>query len=385
MIRVLHVIPSISDRSGGPATAIVPMCRALQQQGIEVLLVTTDAGLSENQKHNSRVHDYKGVPAMTFPAQLGESFKYSRPLASWLSTNIRDFDLAHIHAVFNHSSIAAAHVCRRSGVPYVVRPLGTLDPWSMMQKSFRKHLFWRISGKGMLRRAAAVHYTTEAERLATEKLFGLNHGKVIALGIERKSATALPRDKRSHYFPSFAGDPYILVLSRLHPKKGLDVLIDAFMALVQEPRFAHWRLVLAGDGPADYVEDLKRRAAASDRVTFTGWLDGEEKDAVLGCASLLALPSRQENFGLCVMEALSYSVPVLLSPHVNLAEEIVFANAGWIATVDKHVLQTRLAEALGDEEELGRRGRAGKQLSQKYSWESAAKHLADLYRNIVAK
>jgi len=157
------------------------------------------------------------------------------------------------------------------------------------------------------------------------------------------------------------------------------------MALVQEPRFAHWRLVLAGDGPADYVEDLKRRAAASDRVTFTGWLDGEEKDAVLGCASLLALPSRQENFGLCVMEALSYSVPVLLSPHVNLAEEIVFANAGWIATVDKHVLQTRLAEALGDEEELGRRGRAGKQLSQKYSWESAAKHLADLYRNIVAK
>ena len=377
------MIPSVSERSGGPATAIVPMCRALQQQGIEVLLVTTDAGLSENHKHNSGVHDYKGVPAMTFPAQLGKSFKYSRPLASWLSTNIRDFDLAHIHAVFNHSSIAAAHVCRRSGVPYVVRPLGTLDPWSMMQKSFRKHLFWQISGKGMLRRAAAVHYTTEAERLATEKLFGLNHGKVIALGIERKPAPALPRDKRAHYFPNFAGDPYILVLSRLHPKKGLDVLIDAFLALVQEPKFAHWRLVLAGDGPADHVGDLKRRAVASDRVIFTGWLDGEKKDAVLGCASLLALPSRQENFGLCVMEALSHSVPVLLSPHVNLAEEIVSANAGWIATVDQNALKSRLAEALGDEEELARRGCAGKQLSQKYSWESAAKRLADLYRNLV--
>jgi len=175
MIRVLHVIPSISDRSGGPATAIVPMCRALQQQGIEVLLVTTDAGLSENQKHNSRVHDYKGVPAMTFPAQLGESFKYSRPLASWLSTNIRDFDLAHIHAVFNHSSIAAAHVCRRSGVPYVVRPLGTLDPWSMMQKSFRKHLFWQISGKGMLRRepfrlSRVVHGCRATEHSLTRDL-----------------------------------------------------------------------------------------------------------------------------------------------------------------------------------------------------------------------
>ena len=383
MIRVLHVIPSVAERSGGPATAIVPMCRALQQEGIEVLLVTTDAGISEDRMGNGQVCDYKGVPAMIFPSQLGESFKYSRPLASWLSENVRDFGLAHIHAVFNHSSIAAAHVCHRNGVPYIVRPLGTLDPWSMTQKSLRKNLFWQIAGKGMLRRAAAVHYTTETERRATEKLFGLNHGKVIALGIETTSATTLSRDGLAHYFPSFASDPYVLVLSRLHPKKGLDVLIDAFLALVQEPKFAHWRLVLAGDGPSDHVNDLKRRAAVSDRVIFTGWLDGEKKDAVLSCASLLALPSHQENFGLCVMEAFSHSVPVLLSPHVNLAEEIVLANAGWIATVDKHALQTRLIEALGDEEELARRGGAGKQLSQKYSWESAAKRLTDLYKDIL--
>jgi glycosyltransferase involved in cell wall biosynthesis len=359
------------------------MCRALQQQGIEVLLVTTDAGLSEDQRRDGYVADYKGVPAMFFPLQLGESFKYSRPLASWLSANVSHFNLAHIHAVFNHSSVAAAHICNRNGVPYVVRPLGTLDPWSMSQKSLRKHLFWQLSGKGMLRRAAAVHYTTEAEKLATERLFGLNHGKVIALGIETKSATTLSRERLAHYFPSLAGDPYVLVLSRLHPKKGLDVLIEAFLSLAHEPKFAHWRLVLAGDGPADHVDDLKWRAAASERVIFTGWLDGEKKDAVLSAASLLALPSHQENFGLCVMEAFSHSVPVLLSPHVNLAEEIVLANAGWVATVDKDALQTRLAEALDDEEERARRGRAGKQLSQKYSWENAARGLADLYRNIL--
>ncbi|HKG80318.1 MAG TPA: glycosyltransferase, partial [Pyrinomonadaceae bacterium] len=123
-MRVLHVIPSVSDRSGGPATAIIPMCRALLRHGIEVLLITTDAGLREDALKGG---DYKGVPAMFFPSQLGESFKYSRPLASWLRSNIRDFGLAHIHAVFNHSSVAAAHVCRKAGVPYVVRPLGTLD------------------------------------------------------------------------------------------------------------------------------------------------------------------------------------------------------------------------------------------------------------------
>jgi glycosyltransferase involved in cell wall biosynthesis len=112
-------------------------------------------------------------------------------------------------------------------------------------------------------------------------------------------------------------------------------------------------------------------------------LDGEKKDAVLSGASLLVLPSHQENFGLCVVEALSHSVPVLVSPHVNLAEEIVLANAGWIATVDKHALMARLAEVLSDEEERSRRGHAGKQLAQKYSWGTVAKSLVDLYKELI--
>ncbi|HEX6650994.1 MAG TPA: glycosyltransferase [Pyrinomonadaceae bacterium] len=379
-MRVLHVIPSVEERSGGPATAIVPMCRALQQEGIEVLLVTTDAGLNVSTISGG---DHNGVPSIVFPSQLGESFKYSRPLTSWLHSNIHQFSVAHIHAVFNHSSVAAAHVCRRAGIPYIVRPLGTLEPWSMSQKPVRKRLFWQVSGKGMLRRAAAVHYTTDAEKLSTERLLGLNHGRVIALGIETNSTPASA--EVTQHFPEFASEPYVLVLSRLHPKKGLDVLIDAFLTLIEDPKFAPWRLVIAGDGPPSYVLKLKGMVAASahaDRVAFTGWLDGAKKDALLSGASLLVLPSYQENFGLCVLEALSHSVPVLVSPHVNLAREIVLANAGWIATVNKDSLITRLAEALGDDEERARRGLAGKQLSQKYSWENSAKSLVNLYRQV---
>jgi glycosyltransferase involved in cell wall biosynthesis len=378
-MRVLHVIPSVAERSGGPATAIVPMCRALKQEGVEVLLVSTDAGMDQD----ASVAEYKGIPAKFFPTQIGHSFKYSRPLSTWLVSNIQQFDVAHIHAVFNHSSIAAAHVCRRARVPYVVRPLGTLEPWSMTQKSLRKRVFWQVSGKGMLRRAAAIHYTTEAEKLSTERLLGLNHGKVIALGIEANSATSSTDARLDHHFPELVGGPYALVLSRLHPKKGLDVLIDAFLSLVQVQKFAHWRLVIAGDGPADYVLKLKAMAGARSQIMFTGWLDGEKKDAVLSGASLLVLPSHQENFGLCVVEALSHSVPVLVSPHVNLAEEIVLANAGWIATVDKHALMTRLAEVLSDEEERALRGQAGKQLAQKYSWGTVAKSLVDLYKELI--
>jgi glycosyltransferase involved in cell wall biosynthesis len=375
-MRVLHVIPSVSERSGGPATAIVPMCRALMREGMEVLLVTTDNGLPES---NGNVFEYKGVAARVFRSQFGESFKYSRPLAAWLKRNLTNFDVAHIHAVFNHSSVAATRTSRNAGVPYVIRPLGTLDPWSMTQKSLRKRLFWQVSGKTMLQRAAAVHYTSEAEKLSTERLLGLNHGKVIALGIETPTASG----KLEEHFPELACDPYVLVLSRLHPKKGLDVLIDAFQSLVQSAQFSRWRLVLAGDGPSEYVSRLKNQVKGN-RILFTGWLEGERKDAVLGGASLLALPSHQENFGLCVMEALSHSVPVLVSPNVNLATEIASANAGWIAALNKDALAATLAEALRDEEELKRRGRAGREFSQKYSWENAARELAKLYQEILS-
>jgi glycosyltransferase involved in cell wall biosynthesis len=118
---------------------------------------------------------------------------------------------------------------------------------------------------------------------------------------------------------------------------------------------------------------------------FTGWLDDDQKHAMLGGASLLVLPSHQENFGLCVMEALSHSVPVLVSPNVNLAAEIVSANAGWVAAIDKDALAMKLAEALSDEAELAKRGRAGRQLSQRYSWENTAIELIDLYKNILAQ
>jgi len=344
------------------------MCRALMQQGIEVLLLSTSDGLSHDGA------EYKGVPAIFFPPQFGASFKYSHPLTAWLRSNIKNFDLAHIHAVFNHSSVAASQACRKARVPYIIRPLGTLDPWSMTQKSLRKRLFWQLSGKTMLRDASAVHYTSEVEKLSTEGLLGLNHGKVIALGIQEKS-----NGNAGRMFP----EPYVLVLSRLHPKKGLHVFIDAFVSLVQKEKLGTWRLVIAGDGPADYVAKLKAAASVQpDRIVFTGWLDEDKKHEVLGGASLLALPSYQENFGLCVMEALAHSVPVLVSPNVNLASEIVAANAGWVAAIDKEALAAKLVEAFSDEDELMKRGRAGKQLSQKYSWENTAAELIKLY-NII--
>jgi glycosyltransferase involved in cell wall biosynthesis len=376
-LKVLHVIPSVSDRSGGPAQAIFPMCRALQAKGVEILLVTTDAGLK--LKENLPVQlDYKNVPTLFFPSQLGKSFKFSRPLAKWLDQNVASFDLVHVHAVFNHACIAAASACRKHGLPYVVRPLGTLDPWGMQQKRLLKSAFWHLSGKRMLRGASAVHYTARAEKEAVEESLGINHGNVVPLGIDLEIAESALNESQQHQLPA---GPYVLVLSRLHPKKGLEILLEAFTALRQDTRFKEWRLVLAGDGPPDYVKVLRKKA--SPEVLFPGWLDGDAKKLFLRKAALLALPSYRENFGLCVLEALTCGVPVIVSPHVNLSEAIEAAGAGWIAAVDASALAETLKEALGSESERAKRGEAGKLMAQRFTWPEVAGELLTMYSNAV--
>jgi len=356
------------------------MCLALQQAGIEVVIASTAPGVEVPS-----VTRLRGVPIINMPAQFGASFKYSRPLARWLKQNVGNFDLVHIHAVFNHACTAAAMACRQQRVPYIIRPLGTLDPWSMKQKPRRKNLFWFLFGKRMLLGAAAVHYTSSGEREAAERSLGLNHGWVVPLGVDTAPVDNL-NGSFLDLFPALRQKEYVLVLSRLDPKKGLEVLLDAFCGLKHDLRFSAWHLVIAGDGPPSYIAKLKKIVNAHkavNSVVFTGWLDQEAKLAVLSHASLLALPSHHENFGLCVMEALAMGVPVLISSNVNLAPQVEKAKAGWIVRVDAGSIQAALAEALTVKGERKRRGRNGKMLATKFDWGVVAQELVRRYSQIV--
>ena len=355
------------------------MCRALEEQGTEVMIACTDHGVANHRPQQAQC--YREVNTMFFPSQWGDSFKYSRPFTRWLKEHVSSFDVVHIHAVFNHACVAAARACFKQRVPYVVRPLGTLSPWGMSQKWLRKSVFWQLAGKQMLGRAAAVHYSAMAEKTATEGSLGLNHGCVIPLGITLESNGIASAELTKL-------GPYILVLSRLHPKKGLDVFIDAFLSLIRNPEFAGWRLLLAGEGPADYVELLRDKVRArqgEQSVTFVGWLEGERKYAYLQNAALLSLPSYYENFGLCVMEAMACGVPVLVSRHVNLAADIKQAEAGWVTEVDRHALEESLAEALRSTEERSKRGLAGKRLASQFTWPNVATQLNHLYLQLIAR
>jgi glycosyltransferase involved in cell wall biosynthesis len=257
----------------------------------------------------------------------------------------------------------------------------------MKQKSLRKKVFWNAGVKRMLMGAAAIHYTTQGEQEAVESSLRLNHGVVVPLGVDAPKRPGTETvAKLAVRFPALLDHPYVLVLSRLHPKKALEVLIEAFVSLMKRQEFRSWRLVLAGEGPAEYVSSLKRivdEHNASEFVIFPGWLEGDDKEVALGNASLLALPSHHENFGLCVMEALAAGIPVLISPHVNLAEEVEAAQAGWIADVNKADIEAKLSEALGDQEERSKRSQAGKELSHNFLWESVASQLKEMYSAVM--
>jgi len=346
-MKVLHVIPAVAARYGGPSRAIFQRCRALESYGVRSLVATTDAdGPHRLPVELERPIVYEGVPVIFFRRKFTESFKYSPSLARWLKRNVGCFDVVHIDAVFSHSSVAVARVCRQQSVPYLVRPLGSLSHWSLNRKAVRKRFLWRIGVKQMLAGAAAIHYTTQEERRQAESIVGSGCGVIVPLGIDEQilSASAHPEDFRLRY-PALGNDPYVLVLCRLHPVKALEMFLDAFLNVTCREEFHHWRLVIAGDGDAAYVSHLKRRVAklvSNGRVLFTGWLEGNLKAAAIKGADLFALTSYYESFGLSLVEALAYGVAVFISSNVNLANEIESAQAGWIVNLDGESIRSSL-------------------------------------------
>ena len=386
-MKILHVIPGIAPRYGGPSLAINGMSRALIEAGVEVLVATTDAdGAGQLAVPLAEITDYQGVPTIFFRRQWSEAFKYSQPLAQWLQKHAGEFDVIHIHAVFSHACLAAGRAARKWRVPYIVRPLGTLAPWSLEQKSRRKQLFWHLGVKKFLQQAAAIHYTAQQEQELTEKSLGLQNGVVIPLGVELKFEETEAEDVFRIRFPTLGRQAYILVLARLHPKKGQDLLLEAFLSLTRQTEFAAWRLVLAGDGEAVHkarLEKIVQDSGQTDKVIFTGWIGGAQKNAALKYASLLALTSHQENFGLCVVEALALGVPVLVSPHVDIAPDIAAADVGWVSPLDADALRQNLATALRDKAARETKGAAGRIFVERYQWPGIAGSLKSLYGDVI--
>ena len=316
-----------------------------------------------------------------------EFYKVSLPFRSWIRNHVRDYDLVHIHALFSFTSNCAARAARRVGVPYVIRPLGVLNRWGMQnRRRLLKALSFRFVEQPALNHAAAMHYTARAEQAEAEQSGATARGAVIPLGLELEGFASLPSPEL--FFrrcPQAADRTVVLFLSRLDPKKGLDLLLPAF-AQVKE-HHPHALLVVAGSGDEDYVRGLQQEAArlglAGD-VAWPGFLAGADKLSALAAARVYVLPSYSENFGIALVEALAAGVPCLSTEGVAVSEDIRERDAGLVVAPQVAPLAAALDRLLGDAALRARLGANGRRLAQeRFSLGVMGAALKKLYESII--
>lgn len=387
-MNVLHVIPAIAPRYGGPSEAVISLAKSLIEKGVQVEIATTDAdGLGRLSVPTDSLVEQHGVPVRFFPRQFSEAFKYSRPMARWLRAHVGDFDVVHIHAVFSHSSVAAYKACVKRGVPYLIRPLGTLDPATLAQKALRKRLFGAAWGARMLSCAAGIHYSTNRERDDVERSFELPRGFVLPIGVDIRCARNDSGEIHERSPSLENNSPYVIFLGRLDPIKNVELLIDAFCKVTRVDELRGWRLLIAGDGGMDYVASLKERAFQSNagrRIFFPGWLSGAAKMRAMANAELFALMSRHENFGRSVVEAMSLGTPVLIAEDVFIADDVREYQAGWVVSRDLEEVGHALKQAITDADIRHRRGVAAKRLvSDRFDSEQSAEQMIGRYGAVI--
>ncbi|OAM87877.1 hypothetical protein AW736_20280 [Termitidicoccus mucosus] len=289
---------------------------------------------------------------------------------------MKSYDLVHVHALFSHTSLAAARAARRAGVPYVIRPLGVLNHYGMTRRRARlKRLSFRWLESPLLRDAAAVHFTSEAEREEAESLGVPLRSAVIPLGVDVPETAA-----------DFAArKPWILYLSRIDPKKNIEGLLKAWAGLMAE--FRDWKLMMAGDGDVGYVRQMHALAESlklGERVEWLGRIEGEVKERRFREAGVYVLPSFSENFGIAAVEAMGAGLPCLLGEGVAVAQEAVKAGGCVLTAPDEGNIREGLRALLQDAARRQALGIAARRFALKeYSLEAMGQRLVGLYTRII--
>jgi glycosyltransferase involved in cell wall biosynthesis len=325
----------------------------LAERGIETDVVTTDDNGPQRLKVPLGIGVQElGVTYRYFPRQT-RLYTFSLPMAWWLWKNAGNYDLIHIHAVFTYASTIAAWVARIKGIPYVIRPLGILNSWGLRnRRQFPKKMsLWAIE-RSMFAHAALVHYTSDQERIEAEEAGVRSPSVTIANPVDLESL-----DRACHVGKFRAGYPaledrrLVVLLSRIARKKGIDLLISAFATVNRQ--IPDTVLVIAGDGEENLIEQLKdqvREAGLCNSVIWPGFLNGDGKAALLADAEVFVLPSHSENFGVAVVEALCFQVPVIVSDQVGIHREISQHQAGLVVPCEPQALTNALLEVLSKPE-----------------------------------
>ncbi|QPN64296.1 glycosyltransferase [Synechococcus sp. CBW1004] len=370
------------------------MASELSFIGCDVSILTTNddgPGLDTSLPHG-HWSERNGVPVLAFnrwspPLQPLREYAVSPALNRWLAAHLRDYDLLHVHAMFSWPSTSAMAQARRAGVPYVVSTIGQLCRWSLARSPRRKQLLLRLIERRNLEGAAALHFTTEAEREEAADLGLGSPSFVLPLGVlPPSSPTNAPNQTPAAGLRDPLIGPVFLFLSRLHPKKQLEMLLEALALLQQRQPEAAWQLQIAGTGEPSYLNTLHRQAAAlglAGRCRWLGFLEGEAKWQALRRADWFVLPSASENFGIAAIEALAAGTPTILSPGVAVSEAIAAAQAGHVCDSEPLALSQALEAALAGPP-AAMRAAALDLATRAYSWPAIAMRLEETYLSILS-
>jgi glycosyltransferase involved in cell wall biosynthesis len=386
-MRILHVIADLAQERGGPAEACVQMARGLADLGHEVRVLATDRGVVNGEPPwwTARL-DGARLDIRLYPIHFPEFFATSFPLAAAIKEAVASADVVHLHSLYLHHDMVTGRCCERLGVPYIVRPHGTLDPFIRRRHRLRKRIAGALFQTRVLRNAAAIHYTTEEEmRLAQPHAHNAN-GFVVPIGLEVEAYARLRPMAFRMRWPDIGDRRIVLFLGRLHPKKGLDMLAEAFAIVARSRSDVH--LVLAGpdDGARSATEGRLAELGVRGRATFTGMLRGEDKLAALSAADVFVLPSRSENFGIAVVEAMACEVPVVVSDRVNVWREVTAAGAGISVPCDPRALAEGLAALIDDPARRAEMGRRGARFSrERYDRRRVARELEAAYMAVAQR
>lgn len=400
-MKVLQIMPSVSLVYGGPSQMIRGLSAALAHQGVDLTLITTNSNGDVDQAPldvplNTPIQE-EGYQVYYFRCAPARRYKFSLGLLQWLWHHAPEFDVAHIHALFSPVSTAAAVVCRWRGLPYILRPLGTLDPADLRKKRWLKQWYGTWLEGPNLGGAAAVHFTSQEEARVSHRFGAKTRDVVIPLGVQGLSGVAgsqgvgMDRPQAKATLRSSLGIaedcPLLLFMSRLDPKKGLDLLIPALEQLRSEGVMFHW--LVAGANPQDptYGDQVKQRVEASNLspcTSFLGFVQGEQKRSLLAAADVFTLPSYYENFGIAVAEAMGAGLPVVITPGVYIWQELQEAGAGWIVPLTVEGLAQGLREALTRADLRVLRGRQAQTYARRqYNWQTIAEQMIQVYESLI--
>lgn len=380
-MRVLHITSNLDPIAGGPARALDGLARAQVSAGLQCRVLSTWQGQRDDELIDSLRNAGIGV---TLVGPCVGALKRHPQLGETVRREVAEADILHIHALWEEVQYLAAVAAFRSRVPYVIRPCGMLEPWSLSQGWLKKRLyiFWRL--RRVIDRAAAVHYTTERERELALPLRFQTRGFVVPNGIDLREFHELPASGSFRARHERIGNKrMVLCLSRIHPKKGFDLLIAAFAQAALENTV----LVIAGHDDVGYmgsIDALVRTHDVEDRIVFTGRLGSAERVEALVDADVLALTSHQENFGVAVVESLAAGTPVIISDQVAIAAEMEKTGAARVVPLSVEIIAAELRRWSQDQDSLKRAASEARPLiCSRYDWNRIAQRWRDEYESLA--